>query len=158
MNTFQKYRIALINLLGNEENVRFEWNKYVVENKDAELTSKVYLNNAENLSEYILPFMENDAIAESIFSKGYNAFDKYVYKVGDKFKSCNTIFCYIDSVSLYEYVIKKRMEVVADMFEWAKELKTGYDSATNADELLSFANSSSIFLDRFIEVVDGVKL
>ena len=155
-DTFEDYKKTLLNLLGDEESVRLEWNKYVEENLETETMSKIYLNNEETLCNYIFPYMSSANIAESLFSKEYNATDKYIYEWEGGFRSCNTIFGVINLVNLYQYVTDNRMKVIADMLDWARELKTDYDVASEADSLLIFADSSANFLDRFIEVASGL--
>ena len=156
-DTFEDYKKALLDLLGDEESVRLEWNKYVEENMETETMPKIYLNNEESMCNYIFPYMSSENIAKSLFSKEYDATDKYIYEWNGGFRSFNTIFGVINLVNLYQYVADNRLKVIADMLDWAKELKADYDVASETDTLLVFADSSANFLDRFIEVASGLQ-
>lgn len=147
------YKDFLINLLGNEENVRQEWNKYVESNMETETLPKVYLNNPSSLAENVFPFVGFENIAKSVTSDGYKSNDKYVYEWEGGFRSCDSIFGVINLVGLYQYVTEQRLGKLANMIDWAKELKEDYEMANGTHSLLIFADSCANFLDVFIRNV-----
>ena len=108
MTYYEKLRRDIKTLCGtaNEEELVKMWNKYVEENMETETENiKLYLNDAENIAN-IISNMSKEGIANSIAQSCYvfyNPMEKYVYEMGDRLYSTNSMFPIINTYALERF-------------------------------------------------------
>ena len=145
----EKLRIKLEERFGSEDNVVSAWNEYVEDNMETETENiKFYLNDAENIAN-IISNMSKEGIAKSIAQSSYacyNSMDRYVYEMGDRLYSTNSIYAVINQDAL------ERFSVSSDIIKKEK-LKILYESATN---VLGNYSNRKITIDVFNDCCENI--
>ena len=145
----ERLRIKLEERFGSEDNVVSAWNEYVEDNMETETENiKFYLNDAENIAN-IISNMSKEGIAKSIAQSSYacyNSMDRYVYEMGDRLYSTNSIYAVINQDAL------ERFSVSSDIIKKEK-LKILYESATN---VLGNYSNRKITIDVFNDCCENI--
>ena len=145
----EKLQIKLVERFGSEDNVVSAWNEYVEDNMETETENiKFYLNNAENIAN-IISNMSKEGIAKSIAQSSYacyNSMDRYIYEMGDRLYSTNSIYAVISQDALERF--SNHSAITKD-----ERLKTLYETATNV--LANYSNRS-ITMDVFNDCCENI--
>lgn len=145
----EKLRIKLEERFGSEDNVVSAWNEYVEDNMETETENiKFYLNDAKNIAN-IISNMSKEGIAKSIAQSSYacyNSMDRYIYEMGDRLYSTNSIYAVISQDALERFSANSAITK-------EEKLKTLYETATN---VLGNYSNRTITIDVFNDCCENI--
>ena len=148
MDRFEQIKEKL-EFIANEDELVRKWNEYVEDNMETETENiKLYLNDKRNILN-ILSNMSQEGIAESIAQSSfacYNSMDRYVYEMGDRLYSTNSIYAVINQDALERFSSNSAITK-------EEKLKTLYETATN---VLGNYSNRIITIDVFNDCCENI--
>ena len=148
MDRFEQIKEKL-EFIANEDELVRKWNEYVEDNMETETENiKLYLNDKRNILN-ILSNMSQEGIAESIAQSSfacYNSMDRYVYEMGDRLYSTNSIYAVINQDALERFSANSAITK-------EEKLKTLYETATN---VLGNYSNRTITIDVFNDCCENI--
>ena len=143
--------------IANEDELVRKWNEYVEENMETETENiKLYLNNKSSILD-ILSNMSQEGIAESIAQSSYacyNSMDRYVYELGDRLYSTNSMFATIDTDALerfYAYLQKPKESRLKELYATASNVLNNYECYSISEDI--FHDCCEDIVRKFIKIM-----